>query len=409
MRTRNGKFYPTGVFALNDKGEQVEQLRAVLTQRDQHYHDGHSWQDIDANWVNEVGFGRKVKKARHNLRVYNNKLKIGFDKGVTVEYTLPVTPRLAEDFVGNKLSLANAWSNTDLEYFATPEGVKSDIVLKQQGHPSNFSFPVNPTNCVPVQEGNIVVFYKDGSPVGRINPPYMIDANGEIGQVILSLVGSNVVLTPDSAFLANAIYPVKVDPTTTIQPDAAAGIDTMTYENTVTTNYGTSTFQRVGMLYSAGQWSYRVYDKFDISGISGTINSANLSKYIYQLAGGWDSTWTIQVHYPSANWGEDTLTWSNQPTPTLYKDVGTLVATGWKSIDIKELIQDYVNGTRVNNGWIIKANKSTGGVSVYCSMYSSDYTDPTLRPKLEVTYTPAATGSNSPFGNMNKLGRRLIA
>lgn len=263
-RTRNSKHY--------DLGQQ--QIQTVITKHDQHYHDGTSWQDIVTDWEFEPGFGHKVKKARHNLRFHGCKLRLGFAKGVFVDYTLPaVSPITA----GSEMLLVNAWTNTDLKHTVTPEGVKSDIILKQPGHPASFAFPIQTANCTPWVEGNTLVFYRNRQSVGRIPAPYMWDANGEIGLVALDYDGANIRFVPDPVWLVSAVYPIIIDPTTILQPDGTAGIDSWYYKTTAYSgSYGTS--DRMTMNFGGANWS-AIALKFDLSSIptGATIDSAVLT------------------------------------------------------------------------------------------------------------------------------------
>jgi len=100
---------------------------------------GDDWADIDPTIEDEPGFGRKVKKAWHNLRFFGEKLRFGFGKGVFVDYTLPGSPV----FTADAATIADAWPHVDLVYKSLPEGVKADFVLKSATAPNVFTFPVS--------------------------------------------------------------------------------------------------------------------------------------------------------------------------------------------------------------------------------------------------------------------------
>jgi len=64
-------------------------------------------------------------------------------------------------------------------------------------------------------------------------------------------------------------------------------------------------------------------------------------------------------------------------------------ATGWKTWDLSALTQKWVNGSATNYGVILWAtNENTDGKDL--RFHSSEYSDNSLRPKLEITYSTEA-------------------
>ena len=78
-RNKNSK-----TFLQDDK-----KYKTVVHTGDIHYLKDGNYENIETDFEYEEGFGYKVKKAKHNLRFYANKLRYGFAKNVYVDYTLP--------------------------------------------------------------------------------------------------------------------------------------------------------------------------------------------------------------------------------------------------------------------------------------------------------------------------------
>ncbi|MHB1167349.1 MAG: DNRLRE domain-containing protein, partial [Carboxydocellales bacterium] len=323
----------------------------------------------------------------------------GFEKGIHVDYTLPDK---APNFAGRECLIPDAWTNSDLKYTVTPDGVKGDILLKAPGHPTSFIFPLKATGCTPQLEGQWLRFYCNGEPVGRIHPATMVDSSGQPGQAALGFDGGNVIITPDPIWLASATYPIKIDPTTTLQPDATAGKDAYVYQGAANSNYGTAPS------FASGGYSgqlLRSFLQFDISGIVGNIDSAILTLYCVAVVG---SAHSILAKKITSSWVETTVTYGFQPTidnVTIYGTTAITTQGRTYDMDITVLTQAWKNGTFVNNGFIIDGD-TTASYSEYAS---SDNSTTANRPKLVITYTESGTNTVPPFGPINALGRRLIA
>ncbi|AVX21580.1 hypothetical protein SAMN02745885_01671 [Carboxydocella sporoproducens DSM 16521] len=364
-RTRNSKHY------LRPDGK----IEAHIYSGDVHYHDGNSWQEIVGDWEYEPGFGHKVKRAGYNLRILPGYIRFGFAPKIYVDYRLPAGTR---SISGRKLIITEAWSNADLEYTNGTTGIKADIVLKGPGHPAEFRIPAYPKGCNMVQFGQEIVFEAGGQLVGRIPAPFALDASGEVGPVTLQLDGNEIVLIPDASWLANATYPARIDPTTTLQPSSQ---DAYIWQRNSTTNYGATSIIRVGWNSAYGV-PWRGLVQFDISGITGDITSATLSLYAYTVSG----SQTVNLHKVTSAWSESTITWNTAPGfDSSVVTAKNISAVGWQDFDITVLVQGWkTNGN--NFGVLLK--QDTESNSNYCDFASKEYTtDTALRPKLIITYT----------------------
>lgn len=396
FRTKFSKHFDTG--QVDGQGRKV--FQAHITMYPQHYqHPTLGWLDNVLEWEDELGFGNKVKQANHNLRIWNKTLRVGFMSGVFVDYTLPnKTP----GFSGRECLIPDAWANSDLKYTVTPEGVKGDIILKAPGHPSAFQFPVKATGCTPQLEGDWLYYYRNGEKVGRAHPPYTVDALGNRGEVALALDGDTIALVPDPIWLAGAVYPIVIDPTTTLQPDATAGKDTHVRADSPSYNFGNAS-----ELETMGDPSYirRSLIEFTsgLPATGSTIALSDLTLNDIQAAG----TAIVDIHRTTQSWLEMGATWINQPAHNAGVEASlTVTAGGFYTFNITSLTAGWVAGTYPNYGLLIKHNNENNP-GVRHIFASSDYWDTAARPKLVITYSLG--GGVPPFGTINTLGRRLIA
>lgn len=97
--------------------------------------------------------------------------------------------------------------------------------------------------------------------------------------------------------------------------------------------------------------------RFDVSGISGTVQSATLRLYAVS-----DPTIDGPAVYPTGNdWSETAITWNNRPSQTgpATADVGAVPVNSWVELDVTPLV------TGNGNVSFVLAQTSTDGVTFY--------------------------------------------
>lgn len=109
-----------------------------------------------------------------------------------------------------------------------------------------------------------------------------------------------------------------------------------------------------------------------------TVVSATLNLYLI-----FESNNPINIHYVTAPWNENTITWNSfgaAYTPTV---MGTFVpeATGWKSTDVTALVQGWANGTVTNYGMLLKVGEEVYPAGVAFGSENGD-----LVPYLTICY-----------------------
>ncbi len=185
-----------------------------------------------------------------------------------------------------------------------------------------------------------------------------------------------------------------------LQPDATGGKDTWIYEWKSSWNYGAD--NEIWVEERFADSSANSLLEFELGSIPAGVKILSASLALHQntpsLNGG-----TIGVHRMSTPWVEGASTggtgasnWGEIESGVPWITVGgdydstvisnTIVAAstiGWFEWEISSLVQGWVDGSYENHGLALVAE--VYGTAAHFD--SSDHTDPTLRPKLTITYT----------------------
>jgi len=205
--------------------------------------------------------------------------------------------------------------------------------------------------------------------------------------------------------------------TITLQPNGADGLDTFLLSSSSTSNHGTLTYMGVGEDSNATNSMGRSLIKFDLSSIpaNATITSATLS--VWTDLDFSSNTRTIRVHRLNVPFHETQATWNLSATGASWQVAGASGANDRESVDIGSVqilsneplniekqvslsaskIQELINGTFTNNGFIIVADTELNDGFTY---KTSEHSTSSQRPKLVIQYqvssstaTPTATPS----------------
>ncbi|MCC6299252.1 MAG: DNRLRE domain-containing protein, partial [Anaerolineales bacterium] len=192
--------------------------------------------------------------------------------------------------------------------------------------------------------------------------------------------------------------------TLTLQPSAAAGVDTYLLSSYSTTNFGTSNEMGVGEANDATNRIGRSLIKFDLSSIpaNATITSATLSLWTNTDYSSNDRT--IRVYRLKAAFNESQATWNARAAGSNWQTAGASGVNDRESADIgsalilsneplnieKQItltpsqIKEMIDGTFTNNGFIIVADTELNDGFTY---KTSDHATGSQRPKLVIQYT----------------------
>ena len=181
----------------------------------------------------------------------------------------------------------------------------------------------------------------------------------------------------------------------TLSPSA----DVEVWADNPTLNYGSAP----SMATSPATWQgvdhiKRGLIKFDLSSIPSGAIVSDVKLRLYHITTAAFAR-TLAVHKASTSWTESGATWANFGNSF----DATSSATdnfSWPSDlngvwDLTNDVQDMVNGTISNNGWVIKDNSEATYQNFYWNFATKENVTTAIRPVLEVTYTVAANLSVS--------------
>ena len=266
-----------------------------------------------------------------------------------------------------------------------------------------------PVNLVGLTRTGDTIF-ADGVPVMFLSKPVMRDAANSfdvrpITHSFVSLQGQPYLLLTLPS-LTGMTRPV-IDPTLTLQPDAAAGIDTELLSLYPTINRGTSATISIGEANDAAD-IMRVLIKFDLSSLpdNATLTTNTLS--LYCLTDYSENARTVRVFRQKRAWLEGTqgwgtgtgATWNKYDTTNDWQTAGAFGANDCEQTDIGSrafTATETVNAFKdfvltpttkatldLGNGWLIKSDTETNDRYDYAS---SDGATAGQRPKLVTVYT----------------------
>lgn len=194
------------------------------------------------------------------------------------------------------------------------------------------------------------------------------------------------------SYLSTAQTTVVLQPTPSQGKDAEIGsCPALGYDNI---NYGTKKdFASIAWTNSGNLSKVRSLIQFDLSSIpaNAIITDAKLSFYFNPTSGegfhsGVNASYLQRITGP---WLESTVTWNNQPPTTTVGQILIPTSTAnnqnYININVTGIITDMTIHPGSNYGFMLRLVNET--ISKKMVFASSDHITPSLRPKLEVTYT----------------------
>ena len=181
-----------------------------------------------------------------------------------------------------------------------------------------------------------------------------------------------------------------------LQP-GSEGKDSMLSRYHGTTNFGTNT--QLMRNYGSGMAVRGIVEFEGLKAIAkgSTINSAVIE--LYSRAN--SPRDNFGIYRVTASWQEMVVTWNNQPAhyATAYAKV-YVPTTGSYKWDVKKLVDEWVQGTYPNYGFILKRdNEELASWPYFCS---SDHATASWHPKITVDYNPVGIAPTS-FGKVKAL------
>jgi RHS repeat-associated protein len=306
------------------------------------------------------------------------------------------------------ISYPGAFSGVDLRYELLPDGLKETLRLANAQAPTSYHFTLSPPAGVHIhavaREDGSWAFYMapHARPVFVLEAPWVVDDDSlqpATRHATLDVTRSGgdfqLDLTLDASWLNDPQrqFPVTVDPTVTIQPafqDASFNFNCLSC-----TGVGGDRLMIGTTSAGVSPQTWRSALQFSLADIPAgtTVSSAKLKVYFdgtcLSAPGGpcggtshqinayrMTNSWSVGSKASTLNWG---------PSLTSF----TLPANApaqWMNWDITSTVQSWVEGPSTNFGLLLKRFTEPSTISGP-KPPSHDYAaEPTLGPKLEVTY-----------------------
>lgn len=373
-----------------------------------HYRDEQGqWQDIDLTIVPQRNWEFEYAVKKNNFRAYFNdstdienatlasfEIKNRNGDWRWINYKLFGASPTGHSYVDNRFKFENVFPNIDLEYIVTPIRLKENIIIKEPVNEFSFTFTLKMSEGLQLNlrdDGRIDFIDTDtGETLWYIAKPCAEDAEGrQTFGVEYSLGKQNyngieydavTVTVTDTDFLASAVYPVVVDPTTTKYVTYDAYVDSIQSDS----NYGDSS-----ALYVRNEPDGPEYISYlkcpptsDINGYITKIELAIWYSYIWNHG-------TIYVKEVTSYWSESTVTYNTRPS------IGSTI-TSFHSDDA-DITGRYiidVTGANLQYGLALTVPKGSTFVRFDSAEHSSG-----KNPRFMITYnesptTPTLTAPN---------------
>ncbi|MGW0445334.1 DNRLRE domain-containing protein [Streptosporangium sandarakinum] len=298
----------------------------------------------------------------------------------------------------------------DLVVTALPTGFRHEVVLRQRpAKPLQLRIGVDDEGLTLTKGkgGRLLLKSKDKKLVASSARPAMSDGGGkgraasikrgEAGTDVVTKDGrTELVLTPDQAFLADAgtVYPVRVAAAVTLP--LGADVDVSTNDVDLPAVPG-SEYLMAGTM--TGGFKARAHLKFDTTGLQGsTVTDARLSMNTIDAHNcGPALTNGIQVARLTSAWNPDGMYWAGKPALTTedastnFKGVNQDCVTWPDSMEwnVTGIAQDWAAGA-ANHGLVLKSPGETN-INNYRMFTSSEDTGFNIPPKLTITTSGPAS------------------
>jgi hypothetical protein len=362
--------------------------------------------------AHEVGID-ELCQVRIATRIAGKSPVLTFGHGKDrVAFSLAGANNVAGVVSDNRVYFANAWNNADLEYITGGHRLQESIFLRA-GHPRSFGFILQEHTGFDPATLSFGSFRMLDPTLekGDVSIPlkWIVSSRGGKYHLVVNLPGGDW-------------QGWTLDPTLTLQPAAADGVDTLlnSTATTVTYNYGISPNGFIRIYTIPGSNVGLDLVQFDISSLpaGATLNSATLTETTVAVSD--NTAVNIAVYRALTQWyegakngaapdpGTDGSTWNLRNANGAVAWAGgagggagldyavAATATATVTVNLSEStwnvladVSAWYAGTATNYGWWVRA---VDGADKWKAFGFSDHATAAYRPKLVVDYTLPAAG-----------------
>jgi YD repeat-containing protein len=290
------------------------------------------------------------------------------------------------DNIASSVEYTSVMTNTNLVYDIGADSVKESIILSScPSQVTDYSYTINTNGAtLYLNEDNSINVVKNGQIEFVIEAPYMFDSNGistDYIDVSLENIGEStytLTYSPDYDWLSSdeRVYPVTIDPTTTVYSATAIS------EAFIGTVDSTATdFDKFHYLKNANRLYFKYSDSVSNGfGKNAVITNAEFSLYCEALT---DDD-TLAVFPISSEWTEETVTPVTETADLLDYNIIKYGESAKRYVwDITEIAAKWQMNQFDNNGISIRQLSDTINTKIYRSS-TANYT--TRRPWFQIDY-----------------------
>lgn len=324
---------------------------------------------------------------------------------------------------GNAIRYTEVREGIDYQYTLVGSLIKEDIVLNKQVEPQEFATLVKVGPDMRVEERDGIAVVRDAGaqesdPSGdilSIAAPVAVDAAGSASDDVSLRVewagdgDALVVLSVDWDWLhaKERAYPVRIDPTVNIAPSAVRvgcveqnwGNRIIGENNYAYAGYDDGVKSETASFNGIGHGMTRAYAaiNYDFGNImsEARINSATFSLHQFTRYSG--GATNFGLYRVTGSWDFDNLTWDNQTHlgHELVRFQHASVNAGYVNWDVREVVNNWVQGLYPQRGFCVKAENERG---MQCEVFSNRYS--AYPPKLSINWEiPDPVGDAYPLSD----------
>ncbi|MDH6373791.1 YD repeat-containing protein [Paenibacillus sp. PastF-3] len=295
-----------------------------------------------------------------------NDISMGYTIGKDKE-SITITPLGGTSSLGaldkeSAIVYKDVWQDSDIELVVTNIGIKENIILHSKEAPDTFKFQIQQSSS---NLKNLIMM-----------PSYLYDSNKTYREIETKMKDNELTISYDDTGL---VYPITIDPTTTILPVRAQYVD----PNNANQSYTWEPVMKVGIV--SQYYQYYSYLKFDLTDSirKAQINSASLQLFAPSITAGTSTVTTYALNQTLPDIG---VTYNSRPVfnnSIKGSSVNITTANQFYTFDVTSIVKnDLLTKSTVSMGL------SGSGRMEFTTPWSGD---PNKFPKLSIVYNGIAS------------------
>ena len=312
----------------------------------------------------------------------------------------------------NAILYNQVYDGIDVQYTVLDDSVKEDIILRKQTEQTSFAYELNIPGLKAELKDNQVYLYPEEKGIEDaeyiLEAPSMEDAAGAVSfRITLNLEEKDgkqiLTVLPDTEWLQSEEreYPVRINPST-ISIDRSQFSLIGVEQGSPNTTVGDNNYPYVGYDdgiksgnlagYGTAHMICRTFVKVnaDFSVIPKDSKIDNATFSVSQRTNFSNGASQFGLYRVDEPWSID-ITWKTQPYNHTFIDVQNAKTqrNEYINYNVKDLINDWVQGTYANNGMVLKAIDEAAGLEAAMQCEVLNNKNSVYGPKITVQWSPA--------------------